>query len=180
MQNQTWNLKRCLAAKHACSLSLSLSPFNPLSVSVFFEEVASQTGIGVQLQHLLYLGHELPLEGNMKVVNLPRTSPARPLILLSYGPEAHNSLPFRERKTIKDTYTFDMFLWSVPFLHSLLFPWGDMKEFWNEVYSSISLTQTTHEYFCESAVLCKSCGVIFICQDTGKLYTKDEYIMKVG
>lgn len=74
-------------------------------VSVFFEEVASQTGIGVQHQHLLYLGHELPLEGNMKVVNLPRTSPSRPLILLSYGPEANTNLPFRERKTNKDMFT---------------------------------------------------------------------------
>ncbi|XP_029288263.1 inhibitor of nuclear factor kappa-B kinase subunit epsilon isoform X2 [Cottoperca gobio] len=69
------------------------------TVSVFFEEVASQTGIGVQMQHLLYLGHELPLEGSMKVVNLPRTSPARPLILLSYEPEVNSSLPFREPET---------------------------------------------------------------------------------
>uniref|UniRef100_A0A665VYL2 Protein kinase domain-containing protein n=1 Tax=Echeneis naucrates TaxID=173247 RepID=A0A665VYL2_ECHNA len=68
-------------------------------VSVFFEEVASQTGIEVQQRHLLYLGHELPLEGNMKVVNLPRTSPERPLILVSYSPEANNSLPFREPET---------------------------------------------------------------------------------
>lgn len=110
MQNQTCNLKRCLAGKHALSLSLSPPSFNPLRVSVFFEEVASQTGIGVQLQHLLYLGHELPLEGNMKVVNLPRTSPSRPLILLSYGPEVNTSLPFRERKTIEETHAFDMFL----------------------------------------------------------------------
>ncbi|KAJ4926728.1 hypothetical protein JOQ06_014475 [Pogonophryne albipinna] len=69
------------------------------TVSVFFEEVAAQTGIAVQLQHLLYLGHDLPLEGNMKVVNLPPTTPARPLILLSYGPEANASLPFREPET---------------------------------------------------------------------------------
>ncbi|XP_073324645.1 inhibitor of nuclear factor kappa-B kinase subunit epsilon [Pagrus major] len=68
-------------------------------VSAFFEEVASQTGIGVQLQHLLYLGHDLPLEGSMKVVNLPSTSPARPLILLSFGLEANTSLPFREPET---------------------------------------------------------------------------------
>uniref|UniRef100_A0A671UKM7 Inhibitor of nuclear factor kappa B kinase subunit epsilon n=1 Tax=Sparus aurata TaxID=8175 RepID=A0A671UKM7_SPAAU len=74
------------------------------TVSAFFEEVASQTGIGVQLQHLLYLGHDLPLEGSMKVVNLPSTSPARPLMLLSFGLEANTSLPFRERKTIKDTF----------------------------------------------------------------------------
>ncbi|XP_033990804.1 inhibitor of nuclear factor kappa-B kinase subunit epsilon isoform X1 [Trematomus bernacchii] len=69
------------------------------TVSVFFEEVAAQTGIAVQLQHLLYLGHDLPLEGNMKVVNLPPTTPARPLILLSYGHEANASLPFREPET---------------------------------------------------------------------------------
>uniref|UniRef100_A0A665VXX0 Protein kinase domain-containing protein n=1 Tax=Echeneis naucrates TaxID=173247 RepID=A0A665VXX0_ECHNA len=78
-------------------------------VSVFFEEVASQTGIEVQQRHLLYLGHELPLEGNMKVVNLPRTSPERPLILVSYSPEANNSLPFRERKTSKDLYISNRF-----------------------------------------------------------------------
>ncbi|XP_041812070.1 inhibitor of nuclear factor kappa-B kinase subunit epsilon [Chelmon rostratus] len=78
------------------------------TVSVFFEEVASQTGIGVQLQHLLYLGHDLPLEGNMKVVNLPNTSPARPLILLSYGPEANTSLPFREPDTPVIPSKFDV------------------------------------------------------------------------
>uniref|UniRef100_A0A8C9XLJ7 Inhibitor of nuclear factor kappa B kinase subunit epsilon n=1 Tax=Sander lucioperca TaxID=283035 RepID=A0A8C9XLJ7_SANLU len=78
------------------------------TVSVFFEEVASQTGIGVQLQHLLYLGHNLPLEGNMKVVNLPPTSPAQPLILLSYGPEAHTSMPFREPETPVIPSRFDI------------------------------------------------------------------------
>uniref|UniRef100_G3N5B6 Inhibitor of nuclear factor kappa B kinase subunit epsilon n=1 Tax=Gasterosteus aculeatus aculeatus TaxID=481459 RepID=G3N5B6_GASAC len=52
------------------------------TVLMFLEEVASQTGIAVQLQHLLYLGHKLPLEGNMKVANLPHTSHDRPLILL--------------------------------------------------------------------------------------------------
>nr|XP_046240121.1 inhibitor of nuclear factor kappa-B kinase subunit epsilon [Scatophagus argus]XP_046240122.1 inhibitor of nuclear factor kappa-B kinase subunit epsilon [Scatophagus argus] len=78
------------------------------TVSVFFEEVASQTGIGVQLQHLLYLGHDLPLEGNMKVVNLPSTTPARPLILLSYGLEANTSLPFREPETPVIPSRFDV------------------------------------------------------------------------
>uniref|UniRef100_A0A8C4DDW6 Inhibitor of nuclear factor kappa B kinase subunit epsilon n=1 Tax=Dicentrarchus labrax TaxID=13489 RepID=A0A8C4DDW6_DICLA len=78
------------------------------TVSIFFEEVASQTGIGVQLQHLLYLGHNLPLEGNMKVVNLPSTSPAQPLILLSYGPEANTSLPFRELETPVIPSRFDV------------------------------------------------------------------------
>ncbi|XP_034537118.1 inhibitor of nuclear factor kappa-B kinase subunit epsilon [Notolabrus celidotus] len=78
------------------------------TVSVFFEEVASQTGIAVQLQHLLYLGHDLPLEGNMKVVNLPNTSRAQPLILLSYGPEANSSLPFREPETPVIPSKFDV------------------------------------------------------------------------
>ncbi|XP_070815835.1 inhibitor of nuclear factor kappa-B kinase subunit epsilon isoform X1 [Chaetodon trifascialis] len=78
------------------------------TVSVFFEEVASQTGIGVQMQHLLYLGHDLPLEGNMKVVNLPSTSPARPLILLSYSLEANTSLPFREPETPVIPSKFDV------------------------------------------------------------------------
>lgn len=72
---------------------------NPPRVATFFEEAASQTGIAVEQQHLLYLGHELLLEGSMKVVNLPHTSPTRPLILLSYGLEANHSLPFRERKS---------------------------------------------------------------------------------
>lgn len=78
------------------------------TVSVFFEEVASQTGIGVQMQHLLYLGHDLPLEGNMKVVNLPSTSQAQPLILLSFGPEANPSLPFREPETPVIPSKFDV------------------------------------------------------------------------
>nr|XP_043880712.1 inhibitor of nuclear factor kappa-B kinase subunit epsilon isoform X3 [Solea senegalensis]XP_043880713.1 inhibitor of nuclear factor kappa-B kinase subunit epsilon isoform X3 [Solea senegalensis] len=78
------------------------------TVSSFFEEVASQTGIEVQQQHLLYLGHELPLEGNMKVVNLPRTSPTRPLLLLSYRPEANISLPFREPDTPVIPSRFDV------------------------------------------------------------------------
>uniref|UniRef100_UPI0037E9176D inhibitor of nuclear factor kappa-B kinase subunit epsilon n=1 Tax=Semicossyphus pulcher TaxID=241346 RepID=UPI0037E9176D len=78
------------------------------TVSVFFEEVASQTGVGVQLQHLLYLGHDLPLEGSMKVVNLPSTSRAQPLILLSSGPEANTSLPFREPETPVIPSKFDV------------------------------------------------------------------------
>uniref|UniRef100_H3CPA7 Inhibitor of nuclear factor kappa B kinase subunit epsilon n=1 Tax=Tetraodon nigroviridis TaxID=99883 RepID=H3CPA7_TETNG len=66
------------------------------TVATFFEEVASQTGIAAEQQHLLYLGHELLLEGSMKVVTLPHTSPAQPLLLLSYSFEANHSLPFRE------------------------------------------------------------------------------------
>uniref|UniRef100_A0A673BTC9 Inhibitor of nuclear factor kappa B kinase subunit epsilon n=1 Tax=Sphaeramia orbicularis TaxID=375764 RepID=A0A673BTC9_9TELE len=78
------------------------------TVSVFHEEVASQTGIGVQQQHLLYLGHDLPLEGNMKVVNLPSTKPSRPLILLSFAPESNTSLPFREPETPVIPSRFDV------------------------------------------------------------------------
>lgn len=78
------------------------------TVSIFFEEVASQTGIKVQQQHLMYLGHELPLEGSMKVVNLPRTSPSRPLILLNYAPEANTSLPFREPESPVIPARFDV------------------------------------------------------------------------
>lgn len=77
-------------------------------VSAFFEEVASQTSAGAQLQHLLYLGHDLPLEASMKVVNLPSTSPERPLILLSYRLEANNSLPCREPETPVIPSRFDI------------------------------------------------------------------------
>lgn len=76
----------------------SLSP----SVSVFKEDVASQTGVGMQYQRLMYLGHDLPLEGNMKVVNLPSTSCSQPLILLCYAPGVNIGLPFRERKMNRD------------------------------------------------------------------------------
>ncbi|XP_029908411.1 inhibitor of nuclear factor kappa-B kinase subunit epsilon [Myripristis murdjan] len=78
------------------------------TVSVFFEEVASQTGVAVQQQHLLYLGHELPLEGNMKVVNLPRTSSSQPLLLLSHIHETSSSLPFREPETPVIPSRFDI------------------------------------------------------------------------
>lgn len=78
------------------------------TVSVFFEEVASQTGIGIQQQHLMYLGHELPLEGSMKVVNLPSTSSSQPLILLCYAPEPNTILPFREPETPVIPSKFDV------------------------------------------------------------------------
>ncbi|XP_072318026.1 inhibitor of nuclear factor kappa-B kinase subunit epsilon-like, partial [Eucyclogobius newberryi] len=66
------------------------------TVAVFLEDVSAQTGLPPQQQTLLHLGHELPLEGNMKVVNLPHTSPQRPLLLLSHCPDNSSSLPFRE------------------------------------------------------------------------------------
>ncbi|XP_017271157.1 inhibitor of nuclear factor kappa-B kinase subunit epsilon [Kryptolebias marmoratus] len=77
-------------------------------VSVFFEEVASQTGVGIPQQRLMYLGHDLPLEGNMKVVNLPCTLYSQPLVLLSYAPGANTSLPFREPETPPIPSRFDV------------------------------------------------------------------------
>ncbi|CAN9512323.1 unnamed protein product [Ophioblennius macclurei] len=78
------------------------------TISMFFEEVASQTGTDIQQQRLLYLGHDLPLEGSMKVVNLPSTSPSQPLILLSSSPQANSSLPFREPETPAFPSRFDV------------------------------------------------------------------------
>lgn len=79
------------------------------TVSVFLEEVCSQTGVPVQQQLLLHLGHELPLEANMKVVNLPRTSPQRPLLLLSYAPEKSLGHAFREPECPPTPPKFDVF-----------------------------------------------------------------------
>ncbi|XP_037534844.1 inhibitor of nuclear factor kappa-B kinase subunit epsilon [Nematolebias whitei] len=78
------------------------------TVSVFKEDVASQTGVGMQHQRLMYLGHDLPLEGNMKVVNLPSTSCSQPLILLSYAPASNIGLPFREPETPPIPTRFDV------------------------------------------------------------------------
>ncbi|XP_008407472.1 inhibitor of nuclear factor kappa-B kinase subunit epsilon isoform X1 [Poecilia reticulata] len=78
------------------------------TVSVFFEEVAAQTGIGIPQQQLMYLGHDLVLEGGMKVVNLPCTSSSQPLILLSSTPETNASLPFREPETPPFPSKFDV------------------------------------------------------------------------
>lgn len=94
------------ALQQAMAHSIYIHHYN--TVSVFFEEVAAQTGIGVQQQHLLYLGHDLPLEGSMKVVNLPSTSPDQPLILLSDGLETNTSLPFREPETPVIPCKFDV------------------------------------------------------------------------
>ncbi|XP_034442389.1 inhibitor of nuclear factor kappa-B kinase subunit epsilon isoform X5 [Hippoglossus hippoglossus] len=92
--------------QQAMAHSIYIHHYN--TVSVFFEEVALQTGMGVQQQHLLYLGHDLSLEGTMKVVNLPPTSPAQPLLLLSYEPEANICLPFREPETPVIPSRFDV------------------------------------------------------------------------
>ncbi|CAL8356354.1 unnamed protein product [Gadus morhua 'NCC'] len=87
---------------HAAAGSLPFRPYGgprknkSTMVSMFLEEVASQTGMAVESQQLLYLGHELPLEGNMKVVNLPPTSAAQPLLLLGLGPDTNPGLLCRE------------------------------------------------------------------------------------
>lgn len=80
-----------------------LPPTSPVSLTraaIFCEEVASQTGVGLEQQHFLYLGHDLSLEGSMKMVNFPLTSPSQPLLLLSRTPETHAELPYRECKLI--------------------------------------------------------------------------------
>uniref|UniRef100_A0A3B5MXH7 Inhibitor of nuclear factor kappa B kinase subunit epsilon n=1 Tax=Xiphophorus couchianus TaxID=32473 RepID=A0A3B5MXH7_9TELE len=88
--------------QQAMAHSIYVHHYNTYVLSVFFEEVAAQTGIGIPQQQLMYLGHDLVLEGSMKVVNLPCTSSSQPLILLSRMPEINTSLPFRERKANRD------------------------------------------------------------------------------
>uniref|UniRef100_A0A8C7UGA2 Inhibitor of nuclear factor kappa B kinase subunit epsilon n=1 Tax=Oncorhynchus mykiss TaxID=8022 RepID=A0A8C7UGA2_ONCMY len=94
------------------------------TAAIFCEEVASQTGVGLEQQHFLFLGHDLSLKGSMKVVNFPSTSPSQPLLLLSRTPETHAGLPFRERKThinIKNTCeTFFIMFTPVPSLFTSL------------------------------------------------------------
>lgn len=92
--------------QQAMAHSIYVHHYNP--VSVFFEEVAAQTGIGIQQQQLMYLGHDLVLEGSMKVVNLPRTSASQPLVLLSSMPECNTSLPFREPEAPPVPSRFDV------------------------------------------------------------------------
>ncbi|XP_067094633.1 inhibitor of nuclear factor kappa-B kinase subunit epsilon isoform X1 [Osmerus mordax] len=78
------------------------------TVSIFYEEVAAQTAVQVELQHYLFLGHDLLLEPSMKVVNFPPTSPSQPLILLSRGTETHTGLPHREPDTFPIPSKFDV------------------------------------------------------------------------
>ncbi|XP_055773455.1 inhibitor of nuclear factor kappa-B kinase subunit epsilon isoform X1 [Salvelinus fontinalis] len=78
------------------------------TAAIFCEEVASQTGVGLEQQHFLFLGHDLSLEGSMKVVNFPSTSPSQPLLLLSRTPETHAGLPFREPEMPNIPSRFDV------------------------------------------------------------------------
>ncbi|KAK6318919.1 inhibitor of nuclear factor kappa-B kinase subunit epsilon isoform X2 [Coregonus clupeaformis] len=78
------------------------------TAAIFCEEVASQTGVGLEKQHFLFLGHDLSLEGSMKVVNFPPTSPSQPLLLLSRTPETHAGLPYREPEMPNIPSRFDV------------------------------------------------------------------------
>ncbi|KAF5899467.1 inhibitor of nuclear factor kappa-B kinase subunit epsilon, partial [Clarias magur] len=66
------------------------------TVSVFFDEVQDQTGIGAEMQQYLFQGHPLILESSMKVINLPPTTAKRPIFLLSRKAEKIAALPPRE------------------------------------------------------------------------------------
>ncbi|XP_031423695.1 inhibitor of nuclear factor kappa-B kinase subunit epsilon isoform X2 [Clupea harengus] len=66
------------------------------TASVFFEEVQAQTGVDVELQWYLHQGHPLLLEPGMKVVNLPPTTPQRPLLLLSRRPDKIKEHTYRQ------------------------------------------------------------------------------------
>ncbi|XP_060766475.1 inhibitor of nuclear factor kappa-B kinase subunit epsilon isoform X3 [Neoarius graeffei] len=66
------------------------------TVSVFFDKVQAQTGIGAGVQQYLFQGHPLILEPSMKVINLPPTSADRPIFVLSRRAEKIAALPPRE------------------------------------------------------------------------------------
>ncbi|XP_048111479.1 LOW QUALITY PROTEIN: inhibitor of nuclear factor kappa-B kinase subunit epsilon [Alosa alosa] len=66
------------------------------TASIFCEEVQAQMGMEVDLQSFLYQGHRLLLEPGMKVVNLPPTTPQRPLFL--FGRRPNNTREPRHRE----------------------------------------------------------------------------------
>ncbi|KAI2659231.1 Inhibitor of nuclear factor kappa-B kinase subunit epsilon [Labeo rohita] len=78
------------------------------TVSIFFEDVQSQTGIEPAAQQYLFQGHPLVLEPSMKVVNLPPTTPERPIILISRRPEKLVGYPYREPDTPAMPTKFDV------------------------------------------------------------------------
>ncbi|KAL7837283.1 hypothetical protein SRHO_G00269940 [Serrasalmus rhombeus] len=78
------------------------------TASIFFEEVQIQTGIEPEFQKYLFQGHPLPLEPCMKVVNLPPTTPDRPIFLLSRRPEKIAALPLKEPETRPLPTRFDV------------------------------------------------------------------------
>ncbi|KAJ7998530.1 hypothetical protein DPEC_G00205870 [Dallia pectoralis] len=78
------------------------------TAAIFCEEVMSLTGVGLEQQHFLFLGHDLSLEGSMKVVNFPPTSPTQPLLLVSHGSETHAVIPYKEPETPVIPSRFDV------------------------------------------------------------------------
>uniref|UniRef100_A0A672RRY3 Inhibitor of nuclear factor kappa-B kinase subunit epsilon-like n=1 Tax=Sinocyclocheilus grahami TaxID=75366 RepID=A0A672RRY3_SINGR len=78
------------------------------TVSIFFEDVQTQTGIEPAAQQYLFQGHPLILEPSMKVVNLPPTTPDRPIILISRRPEKLVGYPYREPEAPTMPTKFDV------------------------------------------------------------------------
>uniref|UniRef100_A0A673KZY7 Inhibitor of nuclear factor kappa-B kinase subunit epsilon-like n=1 Tax=Sinocyclocheilus rhinocerous TaxID=307959 RepID=A0A673KZY7_9TELE len=78
------------------------------TLSIFFEDVQAQTGIEPAAQHYLFQGHPLILEPSMKVVNLPPTTPDRPIILISRRPEKLVGYSYREPEAPAMPTKFDV------------------------------------------------------------------------
>ncbi|KAK3512887.1 hypothetical protein QTP70_028953 [Hemibagrus guttatus] len=78
------------------------------TVSIFFDDVQTQTGIGAEMQQYMFQGHPLTLEPSMKVINLPPTSAERPIFLLSRRSEKIAALPPREPETQSLPSRFDV------------------------------------------------------------------------
>uniref|UniRef100_A0A8C1L0H2 Inhibitor of nuclear factor kappa B kinase subunit epsilon n=1 Tax=Cyprinus carpio TaxID=7962 RepID=A0A8C1L0H2_CYPCA len=78
------------------------------TVSIFFEDVQAQTGIEPAAQQYLFLGHPLILEPSMKIVNLPNTTPDRPIILISRRPEKLVGPPYKEPEAPAMPTKFDV------------------------------------------------------------------------
>ncbi|XP_067287809.1 inhibitor of nuclear factor kappa-B kinase subunit epsilon isoform X2 [Pseudorasbora parva] len=78
------------------------------TVSVFFEDVQAQTGIETAGQQYLFQGHPLILDPMMKVLNLPPTSPDRPIILISRRQEKIIEPPYREPEAPAIPTKFDI------------------------------------------------------------------------
>lgn len=83
-------------------------------VSILFEDVQAQTGIEPAAQQYLFLGHPLILEPSMKIVNLPPTTPDRPIILISRHPEKLVGHPYKERTVIINVFFLCVCVFLIP------------------------------------------------------------------
>ncbi|KAA0707755.1 Inhibitor of nuclear factor kappa-B kinase subunit epsilon [Triplophysa tibetana] len=92
--------------QHATTHSIFIRFHN--TVSIFFEDVQIQTGIEPEFQQYLFQGHRLTLEPSMKVINLPSTSPDRPIILISRRLEKLVGLQYREPESPNMPTRFDV------------------------------------------------------------------------